>query len=99
MAGLSLPAAHMMAESPSCSHKIHIKKKKRDCFSTVHHYATKVFDFGILSIYENTLYRIALIFRGSKFLQIAALKEFVEKISQMRVTHAHDSTVAQILVE
>ena len=32
-------------------------------------------------------YRIALIFRGSKFSRIAALKEFVEKISQIRVAH------------
>ena len=42
---------------------------------------------------------MALIFRGSKFSQIAALKEFVEKISQIRVSHVCYSTVAKILVE
>ena len=48
--------------------------------------------------YDRT-YRMALIFRGSKFSQTAALKEFVEKISRICVAHACDSTVAQILVE
>ena len=32
-------------------------------------------------------YCIALIFRGSKFSRIAALKEFVEKISRIYVAH------------
>ena len=45
------------------------------------------------------VHRIALIFRGSKFSQIAALKEFVEKILRMCVVREPDSTVAQILVE
>ena len=44
-------------------------------------------------------YRIALIFRGSKFSRIAALKKFVEKISQIRVVHVCYSAVSQILVE
>ena len=44
-------------------------------------------------------YRIALIFRGSKFSQIAALKEFVEKISRICVAHVCYSAVAKILVE
>ena len=45
------------------------------------------------------VYRTALIFRGSKFSRFAALKEFVEKISRIRVAHVCDSAVAQILVE
>ena len=47
------------------------------------------------------LYRIymALIFYGSKFSLIAALKEFVEKISRIRVAHVCYRTVAEILVE
>ena len=45
------------------------------------------------------MYHIALIFFGSKFLQIVALKEFVEKILRIRVAHVCDSAVAQILVE
>ena len=44
-------------------------------------------------------YHIVLIFRESKFSQIAVLQEFVEKISQMCVAHACDSRVAQILAE
>ena len=40
--------------------------------------------------------RMALIFRGSKFLLIAALKEFVLR---MRVAHVCDSAVAQILAK
>ena len=43
------------------------------------------------------LYR--LFFHGSKFLQIAALKEFFEKILRICVAHVCDSAVAQILVE
>ena len=39
-------------------------------------------------------YCIVLIFHRSKFSQIAVLKEFVEKISQMRVAHVHCSTGA-----
>ena len=42
---------------------------------------------------------MVLVFRGSKFSRIAALKEFVEKISRIRVAHVCDSAVAQILVE
>ena len=42
---------------------------------------------------------IALIFRGSRFSQIAALKEFVETILRIRVAHVCYSTVAKILVE
>ena len=45
---------------------------------------------------SNLIYRIALIFRGSKFSRIAALKEFV---SQIRVAHVCYSTVAKILFE
>ena len=45
------------------------------------------------------IYRIALIFRGSKFSRIAALKELVEKISRICVAHVCYSTVAKILVE
>ena len=41
-------------------------------------------------------YHIALIFRGSKFSQIAALKEF---FLQIRVAHGCYSAVAQIFVE
>ena len=41
------------------------------------------------------IYRITLIFRGSKFSRIAALKEFVEKISRILVVHVCDSAVAQ----
>ena len=45
-------------------------------------------------------YRIALIiFRGSKFLRIAALKEFVEYISRICVAHGCYSAVAQTFVE
>ena len=44
-------------------------------------------------------YCIALIFRRSKFLQIAVLKGFVEKILRMHVAHAHGSAGAQILAE
>ena len=47
-----------------------------------------------------TVYRTVLICCGSKFSRIAVLKEFVEKISQMRIAHAPgDSAVAQILAE
>ena len=42
---------------------------------------------------------MALIFRGSKFSRIAALKEFVEKISLIRVAHVCYRRVAKILVE
>ena len=48
---------------------------------------------------EREKYHIALIFHGSKFSRIAALKEFVEKISQICVAHVYDSAGAQILVE
>ena len=44
-------------------------------------------------------YRIALIFRVSKFSRITALKEFVEKIWRIRVAHVCYSTVAKILVK
>ena len=37
-------------------------------------------------------YRIALIFRGSKFSRITVLKEFVKKILWMRIAHGHDSS-------
>ena len=43
---------------------------------------------------------MALIFCGSKFSRIAALKEFVKKISRIRVAHVcYSAAVAQILVE
>ena len=55
---------------------------------------------GLLTDLETAhIYRIALIFRGSKFSQIAALKEFVEKISRIRVARVCYSAVSQILVE
>ena len=43
-------------------------------------------------------YRIALIFHGSKFSRIAVLKEFIETVLQIRVAHALDSAVAQIII-
>ena len=51
-----------------------------------------------LKIRLEWVYRIALIFGGSKFSQIAALKEFVDKISRMLVVHAHGSVEATLVV-
>ena len=45
------------------------------------------------------IYRIALIFCGSKFSQIAALKKFIEKILQICIAYVCYSAVSQILVE
>ena len=39
-----------------------------------------------------------IIFRRSIFSRIAALKEFIEEISRMRVAHVCDSAVAQIIL-
>ena len=46
--------------------------------------------------YMYSAYRIALLFRGSKFSRKAVLKELVEKNSRMCVAHARDSAGAQI---
>ena len=43
----------------------------------------------------HTTHRIVLIFRGSKYSQIAVLKEFIENILQMHVAHVRGSTGAQ----
>ena len=48
---------------------------------------------------SNHPYRIALLFRQSKFLQIAALKKFVEKFSRIRVAYVCYNAMSQILVE
>ena len=56
---------------------------------------------ALLSISRCTVYvyRIALVFRGSKFSRIAALKEFIENISRICVARVCYSTVAKILVQ
>ena len=54
---------------------------------------------NILKVIQLSSYCIALMFRGSKFSRIAALEEFVEKISRIHFAIVCYSTVAKILVE